>query len=194
MMKTFRSTNFRSPSFQSTSTKSISVTDSDAPRTPGPTGYYMSRAELLDLEQRCKAWETGRRGLLPHHHHWWEWCVLCRKIRSLDFDVAEMVLVASDMTTCMQVPRAQFWGDRAYLKVDDVDFLELTYEKHCQEDFRARLSWRVQRRIAWLQLEAKHGSVRKIEDWYREVVDSIGWRDEDEEQLPWSWKDKNNFF
>ena len=52
----------------------------------------------------------------------------------------------------------------------------------------------MQRRIAWLQLEAKHGSVRKIEDWYREVVDSIGWRDEDEEQLPWSWKDKNNFF
>ena len=56
--------------------------------------------------------------------------------------------MASDMTMCMQVPRAQFWGDRAYLKLKDVDFLELAYEKHCQEYFRARLSWRVQRRIA----------------------------------------------
>lgn len=119
--------------------------------------------------------------------------MLCRKVLKLDFDIVEMVLVASDMTTCMQVPHAQFWKNRAHLPVG-VDFVELAYEKHCQEYFRARLSWRVQRRIAWLQLEAKYGSVRKIEDWYREVVNSIGWRDEDEEQLPWSWRDKNNFF
>jgi hypothetical protein len=152
----------------------------------------MSRADFLELQQRIKDQQIALRGLHPDYHHLLAWGSLCRKITSLDFDVAEMVLVASDTTTCMQVPPAQFWGDRAHLKVD-VDFLELAYEKHCQEYFRARLSKRVHRRIAWLQHQARYGSVRKIEDWYREVVDVIGWRDEDEEQLPWSWREHGDY-
>ena len=157
----------------------------------GPTGYYYSRAEFLEWQQRIRAQNVALRGLHPDYHHWWEWGSLCSKIISLDFDVAEMVLVASDMTTCMQVPPAQFWGDRAHLKVD-VDFLELAYEKHCQEYFRARLSKRVECRIAWLKERARHGSVRKIEDWYREVVGVIGWRDKTEACLPWSWRENGN--
>jgi hypothetical protein len=186
-------------SFRSTSTKSISATGSDTPeepKTPGPFGCYYSREEFLEFLERIKARETALRGMrIPDTHFWWEWNKLCHKVLSLDFDITEMVLVACDMTTCMQVPPVQFWGDRAYLKLKaDVDFLGLAYEKHCQEYFRTRLARRVHRRIAWLQLEARHGSVRKIEDWYREVVDAIGWRDEDEEQLPWSWREKGDFF
>ena len=181
--------------FRSTSAKLTSVTGSDTSQDqeePGETGYYMSRADFLELQQRIKDQQIALRGLHPDYHHLLAWGSLCRKITSLDFDVAEMVLVASDTTTCMQVPPAQFWGDRAHLKVD-VDFLELAYEKHCQEYFRARLSKRVHRRIAWLQHQARYGSVRKIEDWYREVVDVIGWRDEDEEQLPWSWREHGDY-
>lgn len=121
--------------FRSTSAKSTSVTGSDTSQDqeePGETGYYMSRADFLELQQRIKDQQIALRGLHPDYHHLLAWGSLCRKITSLDFDVAEMVLVASDTTTCMQVPPAQFWGDRAHLKVD-VDFLELAYEKHCQE-------------------------------------------------------------
>ena len=109
MMKTFRSTNFRSPSFQSTST--ISVTGSSTPqdpKTPGSTFNFLSRAEILELQQRIKARDIALRDLLPDRHHLSEWIMLCRKVLKLDFDIAEMVLVASDMTTCMQVRRAQF--------------------------------------------------------------------------------------
>jgi hypothetical protein len=185
--------------FRSTSLKPISVTDSDTPeepKTPGPTGYYCSREEFLERLERVKARETALRGMRrPDTHVWWEWNILCRKVLSLDFDIAEMVLVASDMTTCMQVPPVQFWGDLAHLKLKaDVDFLGLAYERHCQEYFRVRLARRVHRRIAWLQLEGRYGSVRKIEDWYRELVDAIGWRDEDEEQLPWNWREEGDSF
>jgi hypothetical protein len=181
-------------SFRSSSTKSSSVTGSETSQdleNRGPTGYYYSRAEFLELQQRIRAQNIALRGLHPDYHHWWEWDSLCSKIVSLDFDVAEMVLVASDMTTCMQVPPAQFWGDRAHLKVD-VDFLELAYEKHCQEYFRARLSRRVKRRIERLKEQARYGSVREMEDWYREVVGVIGWRDEAEACLPWSWRENGN--
>ena len=181
-------------SFRSSSTRSSSLTGSETSQeleNRGPTGYYYSRAEFLELQQRIRAWYIALRGLLPDYHHWWKWGSLCSKITSLDFDVTEMVLVASDMTTCMQVPPAQFWGDRAHLKVD-VDFLELAYEKHCQEYFRARLSRRVERRIERLKEQARYGSVREIEDWYREVVGVIGWRDEAEACLPWSWRENGN--
>jgi hypothetical protein len=150
------------------------------------------RPTLLELQQRYKQQEIGLRGVHPDPHHLIASGGLRRKICSLDFDVAEMVLVASDMMTCMQVPPVHFWGDRAHLRVN-VDLIELAYEKYCQEYYRERLSRRFQCRIKWLERQARYGSARKIEDWYREVVDAIGWRDEEEARLPWGWRERDNY-
>jgi hypothetical protein len=60
--------------------------------------------------------------------------------------------------------------------------------------FRWRLARTVQRRIAVLKLELKGGDVRKIEHWYKDVVDLVGWRDEEESRMSWSWLEKDGFF
>lgn len=42
--------------------------------------------------------------------------------------------------------------------------------------------------------ELKGGDVRKMEHWYKDVVDLVGWRDEDESRMSWSWREKDGFF
>lgn len=88
-----------------------------------------------------------------------------------------------------EVSLLQYPREKAHV---NVDLIELAYQKHCQEYFRARLSRRIQDRITWLELQARYESVRKIEDWYREVVGVVGWRDEFEAQLPWRWRKQGN--
>lgn len=93
------------------------------------------RVALLDLQQQLR--EQVR---LPELHSDFEHMVelgkLRRKISSLDFDNIEIVLLASDMTICMQVPLLQVRIDKAHV---DVDLIELAYQKRCQRYFRARL-------------------------------------------------------
>jgi hypothetical protein len=148
------------------------------------------KATLFDLQRRYKRRQIGLPDLDPGFDHAIEVGKLHRRVFELDFSNAEMIIVASDMTTCMQVPLVQFWGDVAHV---DVDLIELAYQQQCQKYFRARLSRRVEHRTTWLKLQSRHGSAREIEDWYREVVGLIGWRDEAEACLPWSWRENGNW-
>jgi len=190
--------------FRAASTKTTTAAGSDTPqdvveKSCGGTSQHLEdefRTALLDLQQqfkqeRYKQQQLELPDLYPDFDHVVELGRLRRKIPSLDFDKTEMVLVASDMTTCMQSPLVQVSAEKAHV---DVDLIELAYQKHCQKYFRARLSRRIQCRIARLKLQARHGSVRKTEDWYREVVGVIGWRDEDEARLSWSWRANDHFF
>jgi hypothetical protein len=148
------------------------------------------KAELLDLQQRYRRRKIGLPDLCSGFDHMVELDRLQRKLSGLDFDIEAMAVVASDMTTCLQVPLVQFWGDSAHV---NVDLFDQAYKKHCQKYFRARLSRRVDHRVTWLKLRSRHGSAREIEDWYREVVGLIGWRDEREACLPWSWRENGNW-
>lgn len=111
---------------------------------------------------------------------------LRRKIRELDFSMDDEILIASDLTTL--VPTAA-WEDR-----QDLELVSIDGNPDYRTFFRNRLSKRVQRRLAYLKLHYRGGSVREIEHWYRDVVALIGWRDQEEAQLPWSWRRRNGFF
>jgi hypothetical protein len=60
--------------------------------------------------------------------------------------------------------------------------------------FRDRLASTVQRQITRLRLEGKFGNVLRIEHWYRDVVDLVGWRDDEEARQSWSWLENDGFF
>lgn len=111
---------------------------------------------------------------------------LCCRVRELDFDDDEIVLMASDLTTLVPVAP---WEDPRKMEMASHDEIASP-----RVFYRDRISKRLQRRLAWLKLHYRGGSVREIEHWYRDVVSLIGWRDKEEAELPWSWRRKNGFF
>lgn len=112
---------------------------------------------------------------------------LRRAIKTLDFESDDMIILASDLTSLVPVPPTQ--GSRERLERDD-DEDDLSSQKF----FRERLSRTVQRRITFLKLELKGGNAWRVEHWYRDVVDLVGWRDEAESRLLWSWQKRDGFF
>ena len=112
---------------------------------------------------------------------------LRRAIKTLDFESDDMIILASDLTSLVPVPPTQ--GSRERLERDD-DEDDLSSQKF----FRERLSRTVQRRITFLKLELTNGNARRVEHWYRDVVDLLGWRDEAESRLLWSWQERDGFF
>jgi hypothetical protein len=101
---------------------------------------------------------------------------LRRVVRTLDFSFDDAILLASDLTTLVPVPG------------DDIADLET-----CMF-FRRRLARTVWRRVESLRLEQRVGDGLRIEHWYKDVVDLVGWRDEDEARMPWSWLEHDGFF
>lgn len=112
-----------------------------------------------------------------------------RKIAGLDFDEDEKILVASDFTSCAPTlpPRKPLPGERPD-RAKQLAMLDVI------RGFRSRLASRVHRRIAFLELQGRMGSVIRIEHWYREVCDVVGWRDDEEMQMHWSWRENDGFF
>lgn len=111
---------------------------------------------------------------------------LRRRIRELDFGMDDEILIASDLTTL--VPTAEWERHQGE------ELVSIAGTPEYRAFFRDRLSRRVQRRLAYLRLHYRGGSVREIEHWYRDVVALVGWRDQAEAQLPWSWRRRNGFF
>jgi hypothetical protein len=101
---------------------------------------------------------------------------LRRVVRTLDFSFDDAILLASDLTILVPVPG------------DDIADLET-----CMF-FRRRLARTVWRRVESLRLEQRVGDGLRIEHWYKDVVDLVGWRDEDEARMPWSWLEHDGFF
>jgi hypothetical protein len=101
---------------------------------------------------------------------------LRRVIRTLNFSFDDAILLASDLTTLVPVPG------------DDVADLET-----CMF-FRRRLARTVWGRVESLRLELRVGDALKIEHWYKDVVDLVGWLDEYEARMPWSWLERDGFF
>jgi hypothetical protein len=112
---------------------------------------------------------------------------LRRAIRILDFDADDTIMLASDLTSLVPMPKLQNPQERSEMEGNE-DVLET------RKFFRDRLASTVQRRITHSKLEAKFGNVLRVEHWYRDVVDLVGWRDEDEARLPWSWLENDGFF
>lgn len=108
---------------------------------------------------------------------------LRRRVNSLDFGPEDMLMVKSDLTTLVPVSQQGCaGGSQTGLPVADHDF------------FRERLARLVHQRLATLRLEGREGSYRALEDWYSEVVDLIGWRDQSEAELEWGWRKNDGFF
>lgn len=108
---------------------------------------------------------------------------LRRRVNSLDFESDEMVILRSDLTTLVPLPRQGVKGANP-IRNPEIDY----------QFFRERLARLVHRRLALLKLEARAGSVRALEDWYTEVADLIGWRDQSEEDMAWGWRENDGFF
>ena len=112
---------------------------------------------------------------------------LRRAVHRLDFDFNDMIMIFSDLTSL--VPVTPESSSRERPETDDVVNI---FETH--EFFRWRLAKTVHKRLESLGRELKGGDVRKIEHWYKDVVDLVGWRDEDESRMSWSWREKDGFF
>lgn len=114
---------------------------------------------------------------------------LRQKIPNLDFETDERILVASDLTSCVPLPkpRKPLPGERPDPEEQRIAVEQVRY-------FRGRLAKRVHRRIALLKLQGRGGSVRQLEDWYREVGDVVGWRELDEAAMEWGWRQSDGFF
>lgn len=112
-----------------------------------------------------------------------------RRIRALDFAPEEKILLASDLTTLVPIP-----AEPSSTRIMNVGDSAITQTEDQNRFFRERLAKIVHQRMTLLRLEVRHGSVRAIEDWYREVVDLVGWRDQEEEELPWSWRENDGRF
>lgn len=110
-------------------------------------------------------------------------------VYTLGFDSDDTLILASDLTTLVPVPTVQCLQKRP-----DIDDVEAIRQRETRSFFRQRLTKMVQRRIAVLRLQLEDGSAHKVEYWYRDVVDLIGWRDEEESRLWWSWQDRDGFF
>lgn len=149
--------------------------------TPGPASQESSEPDL-DLLAAIAALmrKYGRRQELqeeqPPVDRIVELSRLRRVIRTLEFSPDDAILLASDLTTLVPVPR------------DGIDDIEA-----CMF-FRRRIARTVWRRVELLRRELRVGDGIKIEHWYKDVVDLVGWRDEDEARMPWSWLENDGFF
>jgi hypothetical protein len=114
---------------------------------------------------------------------------LRRAIWTLDFDPGDMTILASDLTSLVPMPSMLNSLDRPEMN-DDEESLGIQTKSF----FRECLARMVQRRLTFLRLELKNGNARKVENWYRDVVDLVGWRDEAEPRLLWSWQEDGGFF
>jgi hypothetical protein len=112
---------------------------------------------------------------------------LRRAIRTLDFDADDTIMLASDLTSLVPMPTLQSPQARSVMEGTG-DVLET------RKFFRSCLASTVQRQITHLKLEAKFGNVLRVEHWYRDVVDLVGWRDEEEARQSWSWLENDGFF
>lgn len=139
-------------------------------------------ALLQRHEQRNKPQE-----LIPPVDQIFELGRLRRAIRRLNFDAGNMIMLASDLTTLVPMPTLR--KTEAMPGMDRVEDIQGN-----QSFFRDRLARTVHRQIILLKLEAQDGHAREIELWYRDVVDLVGWRDEEEARQPWSWREKEVFF
>jgi hypothetical protein len=101
---------------------------------------------------------------------------LRRVVRTLDFSFDDAILLASDLTTLVPVP-----GD------------SVADSETCMF-FRKRLARTVWHRVESLRLELRVGNALKIEHWYKDVVDLVGWLDELEARMSWSWLEHDGFF
>jgi hypothetical protein len=101
---------------------------------------------------------------------------LRRVIRTLDFNFDDAILLASDLTTLVPVQR------------DGSDVIE-----KCMF-FRRRLARTVWCRVESLRRELRVGDALKIEHWYKDVVNLVGWLDEHEARMSWSWLENGGLF
>lgn len=60
--------------------------------------------------------------------------------------------------------------------------------------FRKRLARTVWCRVETLRRELRVGDALKVEHWYKDVVDLVGWLDELEARMSWSWLENDGFF
>jgi hypothetical protein len=97
-------------------------------------------------------------------------------IRTLDFSFDDAVILASDLTTLVPVPRGG---------LDDIETCMF---------FRRRIARTVWRRLESLRRELRVGDALNIEHWYKDVVDLVGWLDEHEARMSWSWLENDGFF
>lgn len=112
---------------------------------------------------------------------------LRRAIWTLEFDPDDMTILASDLTSIVPMPSLP-----SSLDIPETDNDEESLG--VQKFFRERLARMVQRQMTFLKLELNNGNARKIEHWYRDVVDLVGRRDEAESRLLWSWQENGGFF
>lgn len=150
----------------------------------------------LDLPKAIGALlqKYGRRAKLqelqPPVDRFVELARLRRATRTLEFDFNDAIMLASDLTSVVHVP--PFPSLQGLQEVEEADDVVNVFETH--ESFRWRLAKTVHNRLESLERELRVGDVRKIEHWYKEVVDLVGWRDEDESRMPWSWLENDGFF
>jgi hypothetical protein len=99
-------------------------------------------------------------------------------------------MISSDLTSVVHVPPLPSLEELP--EMEEADELVDVFETH--EFFRWRLAKTVHNRLESLRRELRIGDVRKIEHWYRNVVDLVGWRDEEESRMSWSWLENDGFF
>lgn len=112
---------------------------------------------------------------------------LRRAVRMLDFDFDDAIMLASDLTSLVPVPPSP--GSQEMPETDDVGDIFET-----RKWFRSRLARTVRRRVESLRHELRVGDALKVEHWYKDVVDLVGWRDEHEARMSWSWLENDGFF
>ena len=108
---------------------------------------------------------------------------LRRAARKLDFDLNDKIMLASDLISLVPMP-----------SLPDSQETPETDNGEDRKFFRERLARVVQRRIKFLRGELRVGDGRRIEHWYRDVVELVGWRDEEESRMSWCWRKKDGFF
>jgi hypothetical protein len=115
---------------------------------------------------------------------------LRRAVHTLEFDFNDTIMISSDLTSVVHVPPLPSLEELP--EMEEADELVDVFETH--EFFRWRLAKTVHNRLESLRRELRIGDVRKIEHWYRNVVDLVGWRDEEESRMSWSWLENDGFF
>jgi hypothetical protein len=198
--KGLRASSIKSQSLPSPTSENARTMKTDhAPRRPklyGQARVTVTQAKkdpLMDLrvavaallkqhEQRNKPQE-----LHPPVDQIFELGRVRRAIRTLSFDADDTIMLASDLTSLVPMPSLQSPQESSEMEGAE-DVLET------RKFFRDRLASTVQRQITRLRLEGKLGNVLRIEHWYRDVVDLVGWRDEEEARQSWSWLENDGFF
>ncbi|KAM0705737.1 hypothetical protein Q7P35_007097 [Cladosporium inversicolor] len=112
---------------------------------------------------------------------------LRRAIKKLNFGFDDLIMLASDLTSIVPVPSLP--DSQKGPEEDDV-----VNDLETHRFFRKRPARTVRRRVEFLRDELRVGDALRIEHWYKDVVDLVGWRDEDESRTSWSWLERDGFF